>query len=552
MDSRKRNEALLAAVRGRNRELVLNLIKDGADVDALDYSRGKTCIDTAIDNSDVELVRLLLREGASPNLRRNRYVDAPRRSPLIRAVIAGNCEIIKLLVNAGALMNVTDKRQRNCLHYAAERKTTKAAQALLKAGATVSIINAWDIEKFSPLMIAIQRQNVPMIKLLLESGSFTHYHGRDESLSKDWQADCLHEAIEIGNKDIVRLLLEHGAAITPWNLLLAIDSGPNTSDDIKTDILKMMLLHATEELKADGSIAKWIFRAALKRRNSSAIIFLFENCGIEQHKSYLNTLNPLHDVVKSGNRKLLKILLRQSIFDVEKENSCTATPLITAVILDKPRMVKTLLKAGANPNHGTNINSQEVSPLTAAISRKSVASLKLLLDAGVIYDSAFLYITRSSLTSVMECILEYIALHKSQGRLIKPEHLDAIKKSASLQEFFKVCCLELEVMQKSVIHDSVTFYTMLTDSNVKDVVNETLVLKALRSSHILELFPIYGERVLACYAKLWGKQRLMDDAAIGLSRLVGLDSDAFHVILYNILKFLPKADLCQLRHISLT
>lgn len=83
------------AVCERNEPTVLELLKQGVDLNAPIISP----LGIAVDKGDLELVKLLLANGASPD---GNDIDKEAETPLITAASKGNFEIVKILVEAGA------------------------------------------------------------------------------------------------------------------------------------------------------------------------------------------------------------------------------------------------------------------------------------------------------------------------------------------------------------------------------------------------------------------------------------------------------------------
>ena len=113
--------------------------------------------------------------------------------------------------NVGRLTELADKVNidarlsedgETALHRAASRGYTKAVALLLERGATVDAV---DGEGVTPLILASYRGQTEVVKLLLERGAAVNAQEKRNGLSS------LSHAVGRGDKELVRVLLAHGA-----------------------------------------------------------------------------------------------------------------------------------------------------------------------------------------------------------------------------------------------------------------------------------------------------------------------------------------------------
>ncbi len=108
-------------------------------------SKKEIPLENAILNSDMKQVRRHLEAGVDPN----QSIGGNNGYPLHYA--AHNANVIQLLVDHGANVNIKDGKGRTPLHIAAVMAYMEGIQALIKNGADV---NAVDDEGNTPLMLA--------------------------------------------------------------------------------------------------------------------------------------------------------------------------------------------------------------------------------------------------------------------------------------------------------------------------------------------------------------------------------------------------------------
>ncbi|HXC60559.1 MAG TPA: ankyrin repeat domain-containing protein, partial [Steroidobacteraceae bacterium] len=268
--------ALLVLARTSNVEAAKLLLKRGADVNAREHWREQTPLMWAAAEAQPAMVKLLVEHGAQVNahsLENNweRQVTAEPRmqarpaggfTPLLYAARRGCLECARILVKAGADVNLTDPEGVSPLLLATLNFSFDTASFLIDQGADV---NKWDTWGRAPLYAAVDMNTLPtggradrpsldattgiaLIEKLLKAGAnpnmqlklFPPYR----SLRDDRGADALLtvgttplvRAAKAGDIPAIKLLLAHHAnvelptvnGITP--LLAAAGNGASALD----------------------------------------------------------------------------------------------------------------------------------------------------------------------------------------------------------------------------------------------------------------------------------------------------------------------------------
>ena len=127
---------------------------------------------------------------------------------LIDAVLAGDFEAVKALIDAGADLNIQDDDGDTPLHWAADGYTD-IARALIDAGAD---LNIQDDDGWTPLHWVAGSGYTDIARALIDAGA-------DLNIQDDDGWTPLHQVAFNGHADIARLLIDAGA-----NLNIQVDS----------------------------------------------------------------------------------------------------------------------------------------------------------------------------------------------------------------------------------------------------------------------------------------------------------------------------------------
>ncbi len=277
-------------------------IRKGLNVDYKDFEHGWTLLMYAAQNGNIEKVRLLLEAGADVNA-----LDYYSYTALIRIVSKhyfdnNHLDTMKVLIDKNADINHQDRDGYTALNWAASRGFTDAVKLLVDKGADITIqsndgktpydvatnttiknilrggnevssgelllkavqdeninklkdllksttvdidfniLNGW-----TPLMVAIEKRNIEIIRLLLNAGASV------TSRTEDREETPLLIAAMFLYYEAIKLLLEHGADINDTNytgssvLIHAISPLPFADKDKKTQVLELLLENGAKD-----------------------------------------------------------------------------------------------------------------------------------------------------------------------------------------------------------------------------------------------------------------------------------------------------------------
>lgn len=184
----------IAAARNGKADEVQALLEEGMALDT-SVKWEKTALMEAAWAGQEEMVKMLIEAGAEIN----RSSATEKGNALYGAAWEGHTAVVKMLVEAGANLNTITQAQNTALWAASFRGHTEIAEILVAAGADVNKKAIHD----SPLSAACRSNSIDIVTLLLE-------HGADPGLRDKYGATPLHY---VGELAVAKALLAAGAEV---------------------------------------------------------------------------------------------------------------------------------------------------------------------------------------------------------------------------------------------------------------------------------------------------------------------------------------------------
>lgn len=398
------------------------LSKAGALVNRWTLPYG-TPLQTAVITNNMEMLHILIQEKA--------YVDAPADlsmwsqnfryeylydpisntrswlSPLVLAARNGNMAMIKVLLKAGADINVCvgdgnkqylwdllnspaiveDRsfgdivRQitNTALQTALYREHVELVRFLLESGASVNMHKYGD----NLLQIAARCNNIDLIKLLL-------FYGAQVCTPALWpfERTAVQAAAEKGNLAILRTLLD---AMTDTLGYLSINEGPSpiggrtalqgAAGNGHVEMVECLLALGAD---VNGPTAEQhgltTLQAAARSRNL-VIAELVLAAGADTDTLY-GTPSALAIAIERNDLAMFNILLRYNLDITTRPAKNKMSILGLAVISTSNEFLQALISRGADVNTRWHHNHEEVTALHTAIRHCRIDAVKLLVQAG--------------------------------------------------------------------------------------------------------------------------------------------------------------------------
>jgi ankyrin repeat protein len=399
-----RRDALMnAAAMGQNR-MVKALLEVGANPKAKDKD-GKTALMLANEKEHAEVVRLL-REGGSDE-------SGYAIQEFIRAAIKGDVECVRQSLDSGVDVNAVYQNGANALVSAVRLGHVEVVRLLLERGAlasTTSSAKAWGTQFHADaLALAAEKGNLEIVRLLLGAGA-------DVRKSRMFGLSVLNAAMMgAGDPQIVRELIAAGVSLKGADAVEALERAVRKKKESAAFVL------VTSGLKLGGRAAANVLVRATEL-GMARLVKAMLDAGVDPklrneydetalqaarsagHKELVAILTQarspqtspgteLVEAAEAGNLGTVRRLILEGA-DLESRDAKGATALIRASANGHLQVMRALLKAGANPNatthfakrnkammfHHMDLTSE--SPLSCAVSARSLPAVELLVEAG--------------------------------------------------------------------------------------------------------------------------------------------------------------------------
>ncbi|CAA9990380.1 conserved Plasmodium protein, unknown function [Plasmodium knowlesi strain H] len=267
--------------------------------------------------------------------------------PIHLATKEGNMELVKRMIKSGAYINSKTKRRKfTPLHLSASKGDLDSVKFLIENHADV---NALSCDNETPLWCASISNHLEVCKYILTHGALPNL-----TIAKKKHDSPLHAASMMGNFEVVKLLIEYGADVSclDSNLLEPVHYA---SFEGHKGIVKYLLFQQIKD--AVDTKMKEVVNAMHKYGVYSKTL---EQFYLLKYKAFYKkrfTSKILCCAIVSGKEKIVNLILRRganpNYFDVRLQ----LFPIHAASITGNIRILKSLVRRGANIYAKTGCNN---------------------------------------------------------------------------------------------------------------------------------------------------------------------------------------------------
>lgn len=371
--------ALQTAVEAKHIGIVKLLLENGAQPNLVVPYKTRP-LDAAIEGSplgDVAMMTLLLDYGADVNFHNHR--NRRQQTPLFTAVTVGDLSKTALLLARGADVHARESTDgKTPLHAAAFNSRTRTVKMLVVAGSEVNAVHTWGE---SPLMVAAQYGSKDCVQKLLDCGA-------DVNFTSPNGVNALHKATKnatLGQSTpIMKLLLDYGLDVNSRDDRQQTPLHYASTQSWIEKLEALLNLGADLSARDEEGITVMHYAAQL---STPDFVRWFADHGADVNWSDFNGETPIFWSLK---KCLSRVSLFQTLLDLNADtnrvNVHGQTLLFFAAHAWCPQTTSILLKLGADVNHR---DGNGLTPLHWAVSSTQsyrddhpVEVLKILIEHG--------------------------------------------------------------------------------------------------------------------------------------------------------------------------
>ena len=328
-------------------------------------SDGLTPLNLVSYRGNLDLVQILLNMGADVNIG-----DNENSQPIHNTAVMGHTDVVDLLLAYGVDIDVRDNNGMTALMFAISYRKNETAAFLLEKNADVKIannngltalhyaalrgqldliekiialgadVNARTFEGETPLHYTVWRHQLEAAELLLQSGA-------DTEIAEDYgRTPLLHVARETGRVEMAQLLIKYGANI---NVRDKFDDTPLILAAWKgfSAIVNLLLDKNVEVPIAGDNGPELLTYATEKGLNRLFKIMLDKGVDLTIPNRTGGTL--LHAAAKGGSAEICYTLINKG-FDINKNDAFGWSPLHYAAYKGRYEVAELLISKGAELN----------------------------------------------------------------------------------------------------------------------------------------------------------------------------------------------------------
>ncbi|MCY3913632.1 MAG: ankyrin repeat domain-containing protein [Chloroflexi bacterium] len=314
---------------------VQRLVRDGADVACINDS-GPTALHAAVAQGNVEITRVLAEQCAED------LDDASSGALYELALDRRTPVIVQVLLDAGVDFPCTSDSDPTLLHVAVADEHVELARTVAEqCSELLNTVSTSYFDEQTPLSLAIERGNQELVRILIEAGADPNVR-----VLPDYEVGShLAYAVEEGDAAIVTLLLEAGA-------------DPNVSD---------------ADLGAPGYRETPLARAYHNDR--ADLVRMLVDAGADLGATGNAMLSA---AIINGKAEMVSALVEVGV-EVSGRDARGRSMLERAMVRGSAEIVATLVEAGADPN-ATDADGEHI--LFDAILHGGAEIVGILVDAG--------------------------------------------------------------------------------------------------------------------------------------------------------------------------
>ncbi len=327
-------------------EMMEALLSLGADPDHDSSMAG-----IVSQNGDLDVLKLLLKHGM-------RHEEV-----MLSSVAGGHTDIVEYLLENGADVNLSDRREATLLMHASENGHAELVRFLIEKGARV---NEADYQGETALIRAVRNGDLTVVNLLIEAGA--------DIKQASWNgltplAAAMNNKV---NQAVIDALLSRGADINfvseRSTRPLVLTEAVKSNDPVLVKNLIELGADVYLESEQGNALDVALLSNVFVTRNTPAA----PKIGLSEEGKTAN------DVEREKNTQIIKMLLAE-MPEIRIWSRRKDAPLQMAAAQNNVPAIKLLLEKGVDVN---DYGKQDSSALILAVKNRQIEAVRVLLEAG--------------------------------------------------------------------------------------------------------------------------------------------------------------------------
>ena len=294
-------------------------------------------------------------------------IDEDLHTPLHHAAKVGDFDLVNMIITYGANLQIKSKSEQTALHHAVSYKKLDVVKLLIKSGAD---IEAKDEKQMTPLHYAAIVGNTRITKFLLESGAELNALSHNGSTA-------LHCAASWDKVGVVKLLIKHMDINTPNSAYTPLHQA--VSYGFLRTIECLIQNGADVNAKGGPDFTTPLNGSIYAETNVFQMVKILVRNGANVNASTRTNLQTaLHACAWKGYEDISEFLITNGA-KVNATDRRKVTALHLAVTYNHTKLVKTLIKCGANVDAKSSPEFAQFTPIETALNDGKLEITKLIL-----------------------------------------------------------------------------------------------------------------------------------------------------------------------------
>ncbi|XP_007641526.1 ankyrin repeat and SOCS box protein 3 isoform X1 [Cricetulus griseus] len=309
----------------------------------------------------------------------------------------GNVKILRKLLKKGRSVDVADNRGWMPIHEAAYHNSVECLQMLIQTDPSEKYIKTKTFEGFCALHLAVSQGHWKITQILLEAGAdpnattlenttplfLVPIYVREDDGHEETPRGVCGKAVESGQIDVLKLLLQHGAKITGFHSMCGWNALHKASFQGNAEIIELLLKHGTDlECQDDFGITPLFVAAQYGKLKSLDILI---SSGANINCQALDKATPLFIAAQEGHIKCVELLLSSGADpDLYCNEDNWQLPIHAAAQMGHAKILDLLIPL---TNRTCDTGPDKVSPVYSAVFGGREECLEILLQNGYAPDA---------------------------------------------------------------------------------------------------------------------------------------------------------------------